>query len=137
MKGPAVDNAERWHPDEGLVLTVRTRCVPISTLEDPDRAWLIAALTLQGWTVASIAERLRCSLRLVQQIKAEPMTKIALHALTIARELSAERGAHRIEIRTATVTAAEKDRQIERLTRQRDVLLDRITVITKGATDAA
>ena len=67
----SADETERWMPDEALVPTLHTRSLPIAGLSGPDRAWAVAALTVEGWTVAAIADRLRCSLRLIQQIKAE------------------------------------------------------------------
>jgi hypothetical protein len=133
-----VEESDRWQPDEGLVFTVRTRSVAISTLSGPDRAWVVAALTAQGWTVSAIADRLLCSLRLIQQIKAEPMTKVALHALSLAQDLANERGMRHIEGRLAGLELAGRDREIARLSRQRDVLLDRIALLQqKGASNGS
>lgn len=120
------DDPERWRPDEALVITVRTRVLPISELSGPDRAWLVAQLTAQGWTVAAIAERLACSLRLIQQIKAEPMTLVATYALGLERQLIEERGLRRLVDTAHRAEIATRDAAITRLTAQRDLLLDQI-----------
>lgn len=123
----------RWQPDPALVLTVRTRTLPISELSGPDRAWIVASLTVEGWTVAAIADRLACSLRLIQQIKAEPMTLVALYALGVERELRHERGLRHLDGRLAAQDAAAKDQRIERLTNQRDRMLDQVVRLQKEA----
>jgi hypothetical protein len=117
---------ERWEPDEGLVYAVQHRPVPISDLSGPDRAWVVAFLTTQGWTVASIAERLRCSLRLIQQIKAEPMTQVAAHCQRLRAQVDAVAAlAHLDGVAAATDLAAAQAR-IAALERQRDVILHRL-----------
>lgn len=115
-----------WRPDEAMSLTVRTRVLPIAGLSGPDRSWLVAQLTSQGWTVAAIAERLKCSLRLIQQIKAEPMTKVSLYALDLARELRNTQRTQHLEGLAADTNMAALRRQLERTAAQRDVLLDRV-----------
>lgn len=117
----------RWQPDDALVPTLHTRSLPIADLSGPDRAWAVAALTVQGWTVAAIADRLCCSLRLVQQIKTEPMTLVALHALALEQRLAHAAALGRLaEIQQAR-ELAEAQGQIARLTRQRDVLMQRLS----------
>lgn len=105
------------------MLTVRTRCLTMRELSGPDRSWIVASLTVQGWTVAAIADRLKCSLRLVQTIKTEPMTRVALYALEIAHELANERA---LRLRDAAGAAAQtmiQQQTISRLSGQRDALL--------------
>lgn len=120
-----MEESERWQPDDALVITIRTRSIAISGLSGPDRAWVVASLTVAGWTVASIAARLKCSLRLIQQIKAEPMTLVALYALTLDQQLRQERGLRHLEGRVAAQAEAQLQRRIHTLERQRDWLLDR------------
>lgn len=126
-----MDESERWEPDDALVFTVRTRVLPIGNLSGPDRAWIVASLTIQGWTVASIAGRLKCSLRLIQQIKAEPLTVVAMYALGLQRQLVEERSLRRLECLAASQTLAETEHAVGRLTRQRDALLDRMVELQK------
>ena len=47
--------------------------LPITELTGPDRAWVVAGLAAAGWTAEETAAQLRCSLRLIRQIRAEPM----------------------------------------------------------------
>lgn len=119
---PGAEN-ERWQPDDALVLTVRTRCLSMKELSGPDRSWIVASLTVQGWTVAAIADRLRCSLRLVQTIKTEPMTRVALYALELGRELADERALRQLEASAAAARDAAQQQVISRLSGQRDALL--------------
>lgn len=122
----SIEEPDRWHPDTALVFTVRTRSLPIADLSGPDRAWIVASLTVEGWTVAAIADRLVCSLRLIQQIKAEPMTIVALYALGLERKLREEKGLRHLEGRLADQDSAAKDQRIHTLERQRDRMLDQI-----------
>lgn len=121
---------ERWQPDEALVLTVRTRSLEMKQLSGPDRSWIVASLTVQGWTVAAIADRLRCSLRLVQTIKTEPMTRVALYALTLAAELADERALRQLETASAAAQALAQQTTIARLSAQRDALLNHVQRMT-------
>lgn len=117
----------RWQPDEAMVHTLRTRSLPIADLSGPDRAWIVAALTVQGWTVAAIADRLCCSLRLIQQIKAEPMTLVALHALALQQRLAEAAGLARLTAVQHARELAERDALVDRLVRQRNALMDRLS----------
>lgn len=121
----------RWAPDAALVVAVRSRSVRVSSLPDPDRSWVVASLTVEGWTVAAIADRLCCSLRLVQQIKAQPMTRIAEFALGVEQSLRQERAIRHLEARTAAHAASRQEQQIARLMTQRDNLLDHIRALPK------
>jgi hypothetical protein len=125
---------ERWQPDEALVLTVRTRSLSMKELSGPDRSWIVASLTVQGWTVAAIADRLRCSLRLVQTIKTEPMTRVALYALEIARELANERALRQLDAAAAASQAAVQQQMISRLSGQRDALLTHVQILQRART---
>lgn len=127
----SAEETERWKPDEALVLTVRTRSLDMKDLSGPDRSWIVASLTVQGWTVAAIADRLRCSLRLVQTIKTEPMTRVATYALEVAAELASERGLRRLEQLTAAGQLRACQRDIERLSGQRDTLLTQLEILRK------
>lgn len=126
-----MEETPRWEPDMAMVFSVRTHTVPISDLSGPDRSWLIAALTVQGWTVAAIAARLHCSLRLVQQIKAEPMTTCAFYALDLQRQLTEAKGIRHVEGLVAAGEIQRRDQVIERLRKHRDALLDHLMLKEK------
>lgn len=117
---------DRWEPDDGLIYAVQLRPVPIKDLSGPDRAWVVAYLTAQGWTVTSIAERLRCSLRLIQQIKAEPMTLLATYTHGLRRQLEAQGCLHHMEAVALVGDLAAAQARITALERHRDVLLHRL-----------
>lgn len=127
----STDEPERWQPDPALVFTVRTRSIPIADLTGMDRSWIVASLTVEGWTVGSIAARLQCSLRLIQQIKAEPMTKVALYALFLQRSLTESEGLRHLESRLASQQIAARDLRLEQLHRQRDTLLDQLVYVQR------
>ncbi len=119
---------EPWRPDEALVLTVRTRSLQMKDLSGPDRSWIVASLTVQGWTVAAIADRLKCSLRLVQTIKTEPMTKVALFALEVASELANERNERAVEQVAFGIQATAWKTERRRLVGERDALLSSLAL---------
>lgn len=123
----SADETERWMPDEALVPTLHTRSLPIAGLSGPDRAWAVAALTVEGWTVAAIADRLRCSLRLIQQIKAEPMTLVAMHALALEQRLRHQDALGRLANLQHSRELTERDSEVSRLRRQRDILMQQLT----------
>jgi hypothetical protein len=96
----------------------------MADLTAPDRAWVVAGLTLANLTAKDIAERLHCSLRLVRSIRAEPITQMAVVMQTESRnfadELRLERSEHQVTRQQLAETQAERDR----LKRQLDNLLD-------------
>lgn len=63
-----------WAPDDHLVPAALLGNVAVKKLDPFDRAWVIAGLFREGLTADAIAEKCACSLRLVFQIKAEPIT---------------------------------------------------------------
>jgi hypothetical protein len=93
-------------------------------LSAPDRAWLVAGLTLAGLTAKDIADRLGCSLRLVRSVRAEPSTQVCLIAQIESRnfadELRLEKSEHQVTRRERDELQAERDR----IKRQVDNLLD-------------
>lgn len=96
----------------------------MADLTAPDRAWLVAGLTLAGLTAKDIADRLGCSLRLVRSIRAEPSTQVCLIAQIESRNFADEL---RLEKSEHQVTRCERDEwraEAERNRRQVDNLLD-------------
>lgn len=90
----------------------------------PDRAWIVAGLTLADLTAKDIADRLDCSLRLVRSIRAEPSTQVCYIAQkesrNFANELRLERSEHQVTRRERDEWRAEAERN----RRQVDNLLD-------------
>jgi hypothetical protein len=81
--------AGQWEPDTNLVAYGLLGGLRAVDLSGPDRAWVVAGLTAAGLTAEETARRLHCSLRLVRQIRVEPMTVVAAYALTVLGELEA------------------------------------------------
>ncbi|MGV0738224.1 hypothetical protein ABQF35_14310 [Mycobacterium syngnathidarum] len=118
---------ERWEPDAQMVaavLSMPKASRAMTELSDPDRAWLVAGLTLAGMTAEEIAERTKCSRRLVMSIRAEDMTQVCKVAQQqtgeISEELSAERCQHSLTRRELSESRAEA----ERLRAQLDQIID-------------
>lgn len=117
----------RWEPDAQIVaavLSMPKASWGMTDMADVDRCWLVAGLGLAGMTAERIDEQLRCSLRLVRTIRAEPATLIAEWAqVTIdAKEddLRQERGQHDVTRRQLTESRSEA----ARLRMQLDQILD-------------
>lgn len=122
-----VTQPPRWEPDTQMVAAVVSMpkvSRSMTELSDFDRAWLVAGLTLAGMTADEIAERTRCSRRLVMSIRAEDVTqafKVAqVEAHELGNELRAERCQHAVTRRELSEACAS----IERLQVQVDQLVD-------------
>lgn len=106
------------------VLSMPKASRAMTELSDPDRAWLVAGLTLAGMTAEEIAERTKCSRRLVMSIRAEDMTQVCKVAQQqtgeIGEELSTERCQHSLTRRELSESRAEA----ERLRVQLDQIID-------------
>jgi hypothetical protein len=74
------DQSTPWEPDDQLIAAVRcgSGSKKMSNLIDADRSWVVAGLTLSGFTAKDIADRLGCSLRLVRSVRAADMTQVCL-----------------------------------------------------------
>lgn len=117
----------RWAPDEQLVAAVLSAPKANRKMADlaaPDRAWVVAGLTLHGLTAKDIADRLGCSVRLVKSIRAEDMTQVCMVAQTDTRTLGNELRAERCDHAVTRRALAESGAANERLRMQLDQLLD-------------
>lgn len=114
-----------WQPDENLVEHVRMCGLPITELTGPDRAWVVAGLAAAGWTAEETAAQLRCSLRLIRQIRAEPMCVVATYALGLREQLLLA-GMKATEAERAHKRAMAGLRgELSRMTTQRNKLIDK------------
>lgn len=119
------DWAEDWSPDHGLVPAVLAASRPISTITaKQDRCWLVAGLKESGLTADDIADRLKCSLRLVRTLLAEDMATVcrAYHAEaeTFGEELRLTR--HELAVRTRELVDVQAE--ADRVREQRDRMID-------------
>lgn len=115
-RNTVAQRVERWEPDLHLLVHAKMGGCRAVDLTGPDRAWVVAGLTAAGLTADEIADRLHCSLRLVRQIKAEPMTIVATYALGIQEKLDSARsliGRLRRDHTSEMKRAATRIKQVE------------------------
>lgn len=113
----------KWAPDIQLVPAILAgRPVRLVDLDPPDRCWVVAGLGPAGanLTVDEIADRTHCCRRLVQAIRAEPMTTLAEWAIREANTFADEMRLARSEQKrlTGELSAASAD-----LKRARDAVI--------------
>jgi hypothetical protein len=114
---------QRWRPDEHLIDAVKTgRCShSYADLSKPDRSWVVAGLTRAGFTAEAIDGLLRCSLRTVRVIQADPMFQVCLRYMIETENSEAEIRLHQSEEARLRFEVAElsgeNDRLRNRLTR--------------------
>lgn len=114
----------RWEPDDQLIAAVRcgNGSRRMSDLVDADRSWVVAGLTLAGFTAEDIADRLSCSLRLVRAVRAADMTQVCLilqrESQAFANQMALSESDARILRRDLTDMTVDRDRikgQFERV----------------------
>lgn len=113
----------QWAPDEHLIDCGRAGKLDAKVLTGPDRSWVVAGLAVAGFTAEDTAKLLKCSLRLIRQIRAEPMTIVCRYALTITDTLVTEQRKHRAEVGIATTAVEMAQRDALRFRDQRDQLI--------------
>ncbi|AQT82502.1 hypothetical protein B1R94_02275 [Mycolicibacterium litorale] len=105
----------------------------MTKLPHPDRAYLVAGLTVRGMVAEEIADRTHCSLRLIRTIRSWEMTAVCKwvhHQTTVLeRDLSTERAAHAHTRRAL----ADSSRDNERLRNQLAQILDKLQAGTLKA----
>jgi len=114
-----------WLPDSIMVDEVNgspKSFLHMTRLPHPDRAYLVAGLTVRGMKAEEIADRTHCSLRLIRTIRSWEMTDVCkwVHGQTIELEgqLSKERSAHsltRRELEDSVAREARLQRQLDQL----------------------
>lgn len=113
-----------WVPDDNLVEHARLGGVNGRLLCNEDRAWVVAGLTAAGLTGEETAKCLGLSLRVIRQVRAEPMTRIAVYALRMRQMVIAEVCAAKKAARDHELELACKRRELNRLELQRNRLID-------------
>lgn len=114
-----------WRPDEQLIAAILAVPRHHSELASKtDKCWVVAGLTADGMTAEDIRERLKCSLRLVRTLQADPRTKVFM--LYLAKVDAARQEAALIshELRTTSISLAQCRAELDRVKRQRDNLID-------------
>lgn len=89
-----------------------------------DRCWVVAGLTVAGWTAEAIADKMFCSLRLIRHIRADDLTAACVYLHTETSSFDAELSLARSELSAMTVAHRESEAELVRVRRQRDKLID-------------
>ena len=127
--GQVPEQRVRWEPDDQLIAAVRcgNGSRRMADLEDADRSWVVAGLTLSGMTAEDIADRLSCSLRLVRSVRAADMTQVCLiyqrEAQAFANQMALAASDTRVLRRDLDDMTGERDRLRGQLDRVLDARL--------------
>lgn len=98
----------------------------LTEMEDPDRAWLVAGLTVAGWTGLEIAQRTGCSRRLVMYIRSWDMTQMARFAQEQVKQADARYHAERTEHLITLRKLELAQRETKRVQGQMDQLVKKL-----------
>lgn len=126
-----------WAPDEALVEKVRMVGCSIRDLSTEDRTWTVVSLSAMGWTAQDIADRMGCSLRLIRNIKADPVAAVMEYAFRLTEQLIAERGLFRLEITGMEQALARALAELDILRIQRGDLITQLQLERLQNTPAA
>ena len=113
-----------WEPDEQVVDAVLDGRAWLDTLEDEDRAVVVATLSERGESVEQIADRLRCCTRVVKRLRAAPLTRTLVRAMRAeTAQAAAEAVSHQSRAVSTTEVATLRRRNTD-LTKQVDALVE-------------
>lgn len=113
-----------WEPDPQIVDAVLDGRASLTTLDDADRAVVVAELSERGESVEQIADRLGCCTRVVKRVRAQPLTRTLVRAMRAeAERQAAENITHHARTVGATEQAAQA-RRAEQLAAQVDALVE-------------
>jgi hypothetical protein len=112
MAAPVAD-LDYWCFDPMLVDAALAGRLQIGQLDQPDRCYLVAELTARGESGEQIAERLRCSRRLICHLRVDALTLVLLRLFAAEREreharhaLDTAAAAHKADIARLEAQAA-------------------------------
>lgn len=129
---PPEDPAEvltAWRPDAQLVAAVLAKPRHHSELASKtDKCWVVAGLTADGMVAEDIADRLKCSLRLIRTLIADPRTKVFRMYLAAMEASVQELALVQHELRTTTIALDQRTAELARMTAQRNRLIDMAAV---------
>lgn len=117
-----------WAPDDHLVTAVLAgSTLTMDDLAPADRCWLVAGLITAGLTAEDIRDRMRCSLRSVRAIRAEPMTELARLMQNETSHFGDELRLARSELARERTTRRDAEAENARLRGQLDRLVATMT----------
>lgn len=112
------DRIDSWRPDDQTVDCAIHGNLTVSQLSGPDRAHVVLELSLRGYTIEDVAERLGCTSRLINQVLAAEVTTVVAYGLDqrdAAESPGAEARASRLELERERARARELKAQRDRL----------------------
>lgn len=127
------ERVKAWQPDDHLITAAQAGQLHIRNLTTEDRCWVVAGLTARGTTAEDIAGMLKCSLRLIKQIRAHPMTAVAHYAQTIAVEVETLAARERNARRAYAFELENMRMDADRYKKQRDDLIDQLAAQARKA----
>ena len=105
LKGAPVPGGKDWEPDTGVVDAILAGSATVmADLSGADRAWAVAGLVRAGLTREDIADRLRCSVRLVHAVATSPATAVCSYLMDREDVWSDENRLAAVEIRVRAST---------------------------------
>ncbi|MGI5216286.1 hypothetical protein [Nocardia sp. CA-290969] len=121
--------APQWTPDPMLAAAARAGGVQLLQLDEDDQNWLVACLTVEGFTVEEIAARCGCRSRKIKYVRARPMTKMMTRYLVA--QAQADEAAQRVEAldRWCELTVSQCEQGSQRARDQLDAAVDQIRAL--------
>ena len=113
-----------WEPDPQVVDAVLDGRAWLDTLDDEDRAVVVATLSERGESVEQIADRLRCCTRVVKRLRAAPLTRTLVRAMRAEQAQAEAESKARRAAGADQAVAGEQARRIQQLTGQVDALVE-------------
>lgn len=118
-----------WEPDTNILESARAGSLDAKTMDVVERAWVVAALAHEGTTAEATATMLHCSLRLVRQIRSEPLAAMSNYVLAVRADADKSERKLKSEIRNLRFTMDELSSNAARYRDQRDQLLDQRALV--------
>lgn len=110
------------------MLTVPRWPKRLTDYDPSDRSWIVAGLTLAGWSAEEITERIGGSIRLIRDIRSQPMTSLCTMMHEEIEKLTTELRLSQIECAATQHELARATRNAERFRTQLDQVLGRRAV---------
>lgn len=120
-----------WRPDEYLIPAIMAgNAISMADLKAPDRCWAVAGLRRAGLSIEDMRDRLKCSLRTVKTVIADPMTDACALLQAESEHFTRELAMATAEIRRLDMEAGEAEAERDRYRLQLGRLLD--VAMTEG-----
>lgn len=102
-----------WEPDTGIVQAILAGSPTVmADLAGADRSWAVAGLVKAGLTREDIADRLKCSVRLVHAVATSPATAICTYLMDRENVWTDENRLAAVEIRAYRAQLESRIREL-------------------------